>query len=126
MGGRHFVAALGLSLALASGSVLAAEGTISTVADLFANKAELAGKEVTVKGKVVKANNNIMQRNWLHLRDGTGGEGTNDITVTSQQTANVGDEVTVRGKLVADKDIGAGYNYSLLIEDAAIETSAGR
>lgn len=126
MGGRHFVAALGLSLALASGSVLAAEGTISTVADLFAHKAELAGKEVTVKGKVVKANNNIMQRNWLHLQDGTGGEDTNDITVTSQQTANVGDEVTVRGKLVADKDIGAGYNYSLLIEDAAIETSAGR
>lgn len=126
MGGRRLVTALGISLALVSGSALAAEGAVSTVAELFAQKAELAGKDVTVKGKVVKANNNIMQRNWLHVQDGTGAEGTNDITVTSQQTADVGDEVTVRGKLVADKDIGAGYNYSLLIEDAAIEKATAK
>jgi len=83
-------------------------------------KSDLAGKQVVVKGKVVKVNNGIMQRNFLHLQDGTGGEGTNDITVTSQQTAQVGDEVTITGNLSADVDFGAGYTYPLLIEEASI------
>lgn len=121
---RHLIASLGLVAAFATVSVHGDEAVTSTVENLFAHKTELSGKSVTVKGKVVKVNNNIMQRNWLHVQDGTGAEGTNDITVTSKQTANVGDEVTIRGQLVTDRDIGAGYNYALLIEEATVEVAA--
>jgi predicted small lipoprotein YifL len=66
-----------------------------TVAEVYAGKDALAGKPVTVRGKVVKLNTGIMGRNWLHVRDGSGTEGTNDLTVTTQSTPlpKVGDTV---------------------------------
>ena len=93
-----------------------AEGGL-TVAEVF--EAE-AGREVVLRGKVVKFNSNIMGKNWLHVRDGTGGAGTNDITVTTLDSAKVGDIVLVTGKLAADRDFGSGYKYAHLIEDAKL------
>jgi len=92
----------------------------TTIADLYAGKATLGGKPVIVHGKVVKVNNGIMGRNWIHLQDGSGAAGTNDLTVTTSATAAKGDVVVVRGKVVTNKDFGAGYSYPVLIEDAAI------
>lgn len=109
-----------LATAIFAGIATAAEPVNTTVEALFLQKADLSGKQVTIKGKVVKVNNGIMQRNFLHVQDGSGSEGTNDITVTSQQTANTGDEVTIVGKLSTDVDFGAGYVYPLLIEEASI------
>lgn len=91
-----------------------------TVADLFARKADLAGKPVTVRGKVVKFTPQIMGKNWIHLQDGTGTAGDNDLTVTTAATAEKGDTVTVSGVLVIDKDFGYGYAYDVIIEDAAV------
>jgi hypothetical protein len=48
-----------------------AEGGV-TVEELFADKAKLAGKEIVLRGKVVKFNAQIMGKNWLHVRDGSG------------------------------------------------------
>ena len=109
------VAAFVGSLSLASFNAAA-----ETVAALNQNKAGLAGKTVSAQGKVVKVNNGIMQKNFLHLQDGTGAEGSNDITVTSTETAAVGDEVTITGTLVIDRDFGAGYTYPVIIEQATI------
>ncbi len=98
-----------------------------TVAELFAQKADLAGKPVAVRGKVVKVAANIMDRDWVHVRDGSGEEGKNDLTVTtnSQPRAKVGDLVLVTGTLSTDKDLGMGYKYDVLIENGtvAIESS---
>jgi hypothetical protein len=91
-----------------------------TVADLFAKKADLAGKPVTVRGKVVKFTPQIMGKNWIHLQDGTGAAGANDLTVTTMATAQKGDTVTISGVLVVDKDFGYGYAYDVIIEDAAV------
>jgi len=91
-----------------------------TIAEIFAGKDALAGKPVAVRGNVVKVNNGIMGRNWIHLQDGTGAAGTNDLTVTTSATAAKGDVVVVRGNVVINKDFGAGYSYPVLIEDAAI------
>lgn len=108
-------------LGLGALNTFADEAKSTTVAALYKEKAALAGKLVRVQGKVAKANNNIMGRNFLHIQDGTGGQGTNDLTVTSNQTANVGDQVTVTGRVVVDKNFGSGYAYPLLIEEARIE-----
>ena len=91
-----------------------------TVEGLFQDKTKLSGHEVQVRGKVVKVNNGVMNRNFIHIQDGTGKQGSNDVTVTSQETANIGDEVVVTGKVAVDKDFGAGYTYPILIEEAKI------
>lgn len=92
-----------------------------TVEAVNVDQADLNGKTVQIRGKVVKVNNGIMKRNFLHIQDGTGGQGTNDITITSNQTAAIGDEVTITGKVVLNRDFGFGYNYPILIEESTIE-----
>jgi hypothetical protein len=96
-----------------------AEGGM-TVAEVFAAKQRLAGQEVAVRGKVVKFNPNIMGINWLHLRDGTGSKGTEDLTVTTNAQARVGDTVLIRGIVAIDKDLGAGYTYPVIVEKAQV------
>jgi len=92
-----------------------------TVAEIFAGKEDLAGKQVLVRGKVVKFLPQIMGKNWLHLQDGSGSEGTNDLTVTTTAVAEVGDLVLVNGKVSVNRDFGYGYNYEVLLEDAEIK-----
>ena len=98
-----------------------AEGGM-TVSELFAGKADLAGKPVTLRAKVVKFSPRIMGKNWLHVRDGSGDAAakTNDLTVTTNVTAKVGDTVLISGAVTLDKDFGAGYKYDVIIEDAKV------
>lgn len=93
-----------------------------TVAELWSGKSALKGKDVVVRGKVVKFLAGIMGTNWIHLQDGSGSDekGDNDITVTTDDKAIVGDVVTVKGTLTADKDFGAGYRYAVIIEKAKV------
>lgn len=96
-----------------------AEGGV-TVAEVFAKSRDLVGKEIAIRGEVVKYSAQILGKNWLHIQDGTGAEGTNDLTVTTTATAAVGDIVLVRGVLASDQDFGAGYVYDLIVEEAQI------
>ena len=92
-----------------------------TVQEVYQEKAKLNGKRVTLRGKVVKYSAAIMGKNWLHLRDGTGKEPTNDLTVTTQAKAKVGDTILVEGTVALDKDLGAGYKYDVIIEEAKVK-----
>jgi hypothetical protein len=94
-----------------------------TVAEIFAGKAGLKDKTVAVRGRVTKYNAGILGHNWLHIADGTGSKGTgdDDLAVTTQGEAAVGDVVVVRGPLHLDRDFGSGYSYAVLVEDATIE-----
>jgi hypothetical protein len=98
----------------------AGPATVKTVEQIFADKDSLKGKQVKVRGKVVKFNAGIMGKNFLHIQDGSGKDGANDLTVTSQQMAKVGDKVTVSGVLETEKDFGAGYTYKVILENATI------
>jgi len=91
-----------------------------TVAGIHAGSAKLAGEKVTLRGRVVKFNGGIMGKNWLHVRDGTGSDGSNDLTITSQGKAKVGDLVLVTGVLATNRNFGGGYKYPIIIEDAVI------
>jgi len=91
-----------------------------TVAEIFAQKDALAGKEVAVRGKVVKFSQQIMQTNWIHLQDGTGAEGTNDLVVTTDAVVAKGDTILVKGVVTANKDFGFGYKYDVIIEGAQV------
>ena len=91
-----------------------------TVSELYKNRAKLNKKKVAVRGKVVKVSSNIMGKNWVHLRDGSGSHATGDfnLVVTSKSIPADGEVVLVNGTLYKDKDFGGGYKYPVIIEDA--------
>jgi hypothetical protein len=93
-----------------------------TIAEVWAGKAAMHDSEVAIRGQVVKFLPSIMGKNWLHLGEGSGShaKGDDDITVTTQNVAKVGNVVTVTGTLRLDKDFGAGYRYPVIVEDAKI------
>jgi hypothetical protein len=91
-----------------------------TIAEVFANKEALKGKLVKVRGRVVKVSQAIMNRNWIHLKDGTGETGSDKIVFRSEDhVAEIGSIVTAEGRLETDKDFGYGYHYEVLVEDAS-------
>lgn len=94
-----------------------------TVAEVIGQRTALEGKAVRLRGTVVKVNAGILGRTYLHVRDGSGdaSAGTNDIVVTTLATPSLGDTVIVEGQVVLDRDIGSGYRFSTMIEDAKLE-----
>jgi hypothetical protein len=118
---QHAAAAAGPSDV---GNVKVAKATgpdARTVAEVFAQRAALKEKSVTIRAKVVKYNEGIMGRNWIHVRDGSGTAGKdNDLTVTTTEKASVGDVVIVTGTVRIEKDFGAGYSYPVIVEDAKL------
>jgi hypothetical protein len=93
-----------------------------TVSELWAQSAGLVGKTVSIRGTVVKYNEGVMGKNWIHLQDGSGDakQGTNDITVTSLDGAARGETITIKGTVRTNKDFGAGYSYAVIVEDAKV------
>jgi hypothetical protein len=95
--------------------------TGQSVEQVFARRTALAGKAVGVRGKVVKITSGVLGRNWVHLRDGSGKPGSDDLLVTTQDECAVGDIVVARGIARTDQDFGAGYKYPVLIEGARLQ-----
>jgi tRNA U54 and U55 pseudouridine synthase Pus10 len=94
-----------------------------TVAEIVGKKAQLKDKPVAVRGRVVKYTANVMGKNWIHLRDGSGSakDNTHDLLVTTQEEAQIGQIVLARGVVRTDVDLGSGYTYKVLIDGAKLE-----
>lgn len=97
-------------------SVKPAEDGI-TIAELFENKEQYGGQEVVLRGQVVKINENIMDRNWVHIQDGTEFDGNYDLVITTDEIHEPGAVVTFEGVVALDKDFGAGYVYDVIVEE---------
>jgi len=93
-----------------------------TIAQIYSQKDALTGKTVKVKGKVVKYNAGIMGRNWIHIQDGTESGGNYDLLITTNDETALGKVITAEGKVAVNKDFGAGYSYSVLIEGAKVKS----
>lgn len=90
-----------------------------TIEEIYTKKAALKDKNVKVNAKVVKVSKNIMGKDWIHLQDGSGTAGSDDIIATAvNSTVQVGDNVTATGIVKTDVDLGYGYNFPVLIEEA--------
>lgn len=92
-----------------------------TVADILARGTELAGQEVLVRGRVTKFSPNILEKNWVHLRDDSLSDGDEDLTVTTANEFEIGDVVTLRGRIAVDVQLGPHYAYPVMMEDAVAE-----
>ncbi|NOY95710.1 MAG: hypothetical protein GXO81_04915 [Chlorobi bacterium] len=91
-----------------------------TIAELFSNKEKYADKTVIIRGQVTKYNAGIMDRNWIHLQDGSSGSEDLDFTATSQMETKEGDIITIKGKIILNKNFGSGYFFSVIMEDGII------
>ena len=100
-----------------------ADGEI-TIAEIFGNRKNYSGKEIEIRGVVVKVNKQIMGKNWIHIQDGTNSNGKFDLTITSQDLAEVNDQVTFKGKITLEKDFGSGYFYDVIMEEATLVNKA--
>ncbi len=89
------------------------------LSDLFSDKTKYANKEILVTGKCVKVNPMIMNRNWIHIQDGTGKQ--LDLTVTTAENIALGQIITLKGVVALDKDFGAGYRYDIIMEGATVQ-----
>lgn len=98
-------------------SVEAEDGIVS-IAELYANPGTYEGKSIRVKGEVAKFNEAIMERNWIHIQDGSEFDGKYDLTLTSQESFEVGQLVTLEGIVALNRDFGYGYTYEIILENA--------
>ncbi len=111
MGGRQKVAEKqGIRVEKAEGGI--------TIAELFANRKSYAGKSVKIRGEVVKFSPQIMNRNWVHVQDGTKDGIDYDLVVTTQDSIPVGETRIFEGVVSLDVDFGSGYIYDVIMQDA--------
>jgi GW (Gly-Tryp) dipeptide domain len=91
-----------------------------TIKKLYSSEKSFNGKTVKVEGKVTKINTKIMNRNWIHIQDGTSYKGKYDLLITSNVIVTKGSYVIMEGVVAIDKDFGAGYKYPLLVENSKL------
>ena len=88
------------------------------IAELVNDPKKYEGKTVQISGVCTKINEGIMNRNWIHLQDGSKDE--YDLVVTSDVIIEVGKVVTMKALVTLNKDFGAGYTYDLILENGII------
>jgi hypothetical protein len=90
------------------------------IAEIFSEMDRLNNKEVLLRAKVMKVSRNILGKTWITFQDGTGKAPDNKIVVVTNGDAKVGDIMTVKGILKTRVNLGAGYTYKVLIDEASV------
>ena len=89
-----------------------------TIANIQSEVEQLKDQQISLRARVMKVNLEISGKNWITLQDGTGTAPNNKLIATSSEVVAVGDLVTVSGIIHTNVDLGSGYNYSVLLEEA--------
>ena len=88
------------------------------ISELVANPTKYEGKTIQISGVCVKSNPNIMNKNWMHLKDGS--KDDFDLVITSDTFVPEGKIVTIKATVTLNKDFGAGYKYDLILENGIV------
>jgi hypothetical protein len=94
-----------------------------TVAEVHADREALEGQRVQVRAKIMKVSPNVMGKNWVTLQDGTGSAPHDKLIVTTQEQVFPGEVMTVVGRVQTDVNLGSGYSYAVLLEEAEFKSS---
>lgn len=97
--------------------VIVHEGSIK-ISEIVNNPKKYDGKTVQISGVCTKINAGIMNRNWIHLKDGS--KDDYDLVVTSDVFVPEGTVLTLKAIVTLNKDFGAGYKYGLILENGTI------
>ena len=98
-------------------SVVSHKG-VMPIADLVADPGKFEGHTVQIHGTCVKVNPNIMERNWIHVHDGSRDD--YDLVITSSHYIPEGSEFTMSATVALNRDFGAGYTYDLILENGVL------
>ena len=113
----HAVAKTAAAVSPVTGEIPPLEGG-KTIADIHAGLDQLKDQQVALRARVMKVSMGIMGKNWITMEDGTGVAPNNRLIATTLEVVGVGDLVIVKGVVHTNVDLGSGYNYSVLIEEA--------
>ena len=100
-----------------SSRVVDVSGSVK-ISDLVSDPKKYSGQTIQISGECVKINNNIMGRNWIHIKDGS--KDDYDLVITSDIDVPQGQLITMTGTVTLDKDFGASYKYDIIIEDGKL------
>jgi len=89
-----------------------------TIEEVLVGTDELEGKQISIRARVIKVSTNILGKNWITLQDGTGTAPNNKLIATTSEIVNVGDTVIANGIVQSNVDIGSGYKYKVVLEEA--------
>ncbi|MDP1648126.1 MAG: hypothetical protein Q8M01_07990 [Rubrivivax sp.] len=92
-----------------------------TVAELYAQRDGLNGKSVTLRGTVAKFSKNILGKNWITLTDGSGKAPDDKVVVVTSGSTAVGETVTVVGMVKSNVNLGSGYTYKVMLDEATLQ-----
>ena len=94
-----------------------------TVAEIVGGREGLRDKKVTVRARVDRISPNVMGKNWVHLRDGSGtpADGNYDVVATSKELPKVGSIVVARGTVRTDVEVGGGHAFKVVVENASFQ-----
>ncbi len=91
-----------------------------TIATILKDPKKYEGKTVRVKGRITKYTTGVMGKNWVHVQDGSSFNNKFELVFTTAATLKDGDTITFEGPVTLNKDLGFGYFFEILIEDAKI------
>lgn len=92
-----------------------------TIDEVYGSADKLNTQVVRLRAQVMKVNRQILGKNWVTLADGTGVAPNNVLVATTQQDLQPGIVVVVEGTVRTNVDLGAGYTYPVLLEQAKFQ-----
>jgi hypothetical protein len=91
---------------------------IVRISDLVNNPSKYENSEVIIRGECFKVNANILDKNWLHFKDGSMDD--YDLVITSQEQVQKGSTISIRAVVHLNVDLGSGYSYPILLENGRL------
>ena len=88
------------------------------IAELLKDPKKYEGKTIQLTGVCAKVNAEIMDRNWIHIKDGS--QDDYDLVITSDTFVPEGKTFTMKAVVTLNKDFGAGYVYDLILENGVL------
>lgn len=86
--------------------------------EIITNSESYKDKIIDVAGKCIKVNINIMGKNWIHIQQQDDNGEKYELVVTSQEKVKVGEDCVFKGEVKTKIDLGAGYFYDVIVQDA--------
>ncbi len=88
------------------------------ISDLVKDPKKYEGKTIQLDGICTKVNPGIMNRNWIHIKDGS--KDDFDMVITTDAYIPEGAAFSMKAVVTLNKDFGAGYKYDLILENGEI------
>lgn len=101
------------------GEIPRAENGI-TIEEIYSKLDVLEGKKVVVRARVMKVNKNILGTNWITIQDGTGSAPEDMLIALSSDIAGIADTITISGTIKTGINLGAGYKFKVVIDEASV------